>query len=251
MTYKEIMYRAGLNVGIDSLSQADISVMKRYIFDIVTELLRKTDTIKSVYELDITTDDEDAQLPTDFYAPLDVVVTASDNSYFNMVEISYEDYLKWNPNIVTGTTSFAELVTDATPDQLYWTRQNEDFDGKVGYFFTDTFPIILKWKPAIAGAMQIYYSSVPASEITTLTGSPTLHAAFHEAVVLGVTIKWLRALIIRSQNQERTFTVSTALRVFEKEYDKILGDLGGFTNRTTTTHRVEQFDFLNDAEMLL
>jgi len=188
--------------------------------------------------------------PNGFYAPVEVIFYASSGNRYMQEEMTLEDFMKWRPDVTSNTGSFNTLVTNATPTELYWTRENEDYDGVVGYTFDFNNPRRLLWKPSVNGFLKIYYISEAVDDITTLSNSPAIIPVFHEVVVDGVTLKNL-VRMLKNASQDKVAGLQSAVSIYRKSYQEGIADLSGIMQKTASTTRMEAFDFLNDRSMLL
>lgn len=253
MTYQELIRRTAANLSITSISSAFIATAKRDMYDVVNSITRKIQFLKEVKESTITDASGDLTLETDFFFPVEVVFLNESGHQFISVEIQRESYEKWIPNVSLITTSFVELVTSATPDVYIWTRENEDFDGKIGYLFTDTSPRVLKWKPLVDGSVKVIYAKYDENAITTLSSSPEMHKTFHELIVLGLTLKLLYRMLLSVESEVKLIAIDKSIRLYQKEFKDMIGDFTAFAEKKSTfeVQRMEGFEFLNDRNMLL
>ena len=259
MTYNEMVRRIGHNLGFVSLNSAFISIAKKDIFDVVTMIMRKAEIPKILFS-DVIDDDEDdatnptssITLPTDFYIPVEVMFFASSGNRFPEIEMTRETYERWNPNVNLTTESFASIVTSATPQELIWTTENFDFDGYIGYLFTDTQPQTLIWKPAVNGTVKIYYAVFPLTMFTDLTTTPEIHQAFHSTIVDAVTLKMLvRRLTDKTLTEIQFVGIRSSIKEYKESFKESLADFTGYSKKTAETPIMEAFAFLNDPAMEL
>ncbi|MHB9147705.1 MAG: hypothetical protein ACYC2U_04725 [Candidatus Amoebophilus sp.] len=199
----------------------------------------------------LTVDCQNITLPSDFFLPLEVVFSNSESQRFPVRELQYEEYLRWNPNIVVETSSFTDLVTNAVPVPMAMTEENAMLDGLIGYVFSDTNPIRLKWKPAIDGVVQIFYAVYPTSAISDLTASPDIHTIYQDLIVLGVTIQQLTRRLTSPKDQIELFGLQTAIKRFGEDYQETLKNFGGYVNTNTSAPIIQPFDFMNDYDMFI
>jgi len=269
MTYQGIIDRVMSNLGyaVDNIMPKDISKLKLDLFDVVTNILRQSESLKTLKEYSTAEADtglgfgEEAfgdaafggietinsiDMESDFYAPLEVTFKNSDGVAIVGKELQYEEFMRWNPITEPTTTSFNDIVTDATPQEIYYSEENLKYDGSVGYCFTDTVPQKLIWKPAFVGTIQIYYTKINNDASIILSSSPEMHFAFHEAVVHGVTLKWLLRLLPTAKSDIMLFAYRDMVANHRKDYEKYLADFAGWSNRQTETPIVSGFGFLND-----
>jgi len=253
MTYQEIIRRTAANLSLTSVSSAFVAVAKRDMYDVVNSITRKVQFLKAVRTDTITDASGDLVLQTDFFFPVEVVFFDENGYQFVSVELQREAYEKWIPNVTVETQSFVNLVTSATPDTYVWTQENEDYDGKVGYLFTETDPRALKWKPLVDGTVRVIYATYDDTAITTVSNSPEMHKVFHELIVIGITLKLLyRKLLVTAQEIE-LIAIQSSIKIYQNEYKDMMADLTSYAEKKATfeVQRMEPFDFLGDRSMLL
>lgn len=253
MTYQEIIRRTAANLSIVSISTAFIAVAKRDMYDVVNTITRKVQFLKAVKVETITDSSGDLTLQSDFFFPVEVVFFDSNGNQFVSVEIQREAFEKWAPNVALETQSFVNLVTSATPDIYIWTQENEDYDGKVGYLFTDTDPVTLKWKPLVGGTVNVLYAIYDNTAITTVSNSPAIHKVYHELIVIGITLKLLHRKLLVVETEVELIAIQSSIKIYRAEYTDMMGDLVAFSEKKATfeVQQMEGFDFLNDRRMLL
>lgn len=252
MDYAQIISRVQDNVGREGNRAVGLSdIYKNDIYDALLKIYRITEPIKAEISTDITADAQELELPDDFFVPLEVIFNSSDNQRFPSKELEYEEYMRWNPTIELVTTSFSEIVTSASPQAGLYTQENIDFDGLVGFTFSDTNPQKLLWKPAIDGSVILYYVTYPEIEITDLAGLPDIHKVFHELIVLEVTIKQLVRKLDTITEEVKLYGLNGKIKHFKEERTEMLSNLAGFVNRNTSTPIMTPFDFLSDYSMLV
>lgn len=251
MTYADIQDRVLSNIGREK-NATFLETVKKDIFDVIIKIYRKTEPIKkeNTTTITITTASQEVTVPSDFFVPNEVLFFDADGLRFPAKELQYEEYMRWNPEVDAVTTSFNELITPATPAGILYTQENADLDGIVGFTFSDTNPQKLLWKPAVGGTVKLYYSAL-APEFTDQTESPEISIAFHELIVLGVTIRQLIRKLKEISDQIRLIGLQTEIRHYKEEWAETLSNFYGYTNRNTSSPRIEAFDFLNDSSMLL
>src|SRR5690606_38030087 len=138
MDYRRLITQIGVNLGMDSVSGKNLSIMKQDIYNVLLVVNRKSTPTKLRYERTITSGMESLLMPPDFFVALDVQFFGTDNLLYDSVEIDEEEYIKWSPNIELSTSSFNELVVSATPQKYLHTPENNKYDGKIGYMFQDS-----------------------------------------------------------------------------------------------------------------
>lgn len=253
MTYNGIVDRIVDNLGKPDRSSTFMAIVKKDIFDTITKLYRKSEPIKKDSGLIAITDVAQVDdVPDDFFIPLEVLFFNADSQRYPVKELQYEEYMRWNPDITTDDTAFGVFDVSSSPAPLIYTPENFDFDGLVGYTFTDTNPQQLVWKPAINGYYQIFYStSFGSTEITDLTTSPAFHIAFHELIVIDVTIKHLVRRLGGLTDQISLFALQQQIKSYKDERTELLSEFAGFINVNTSTPILGYWDFMNDPSMLL
>lgn len=251
MNYNEIIDRVANNLGKSTKSSVFLSIAKKDIYDAITKFYRKTEPIKDTSEDAITVDAQELSLSSDFFMPLEVIFNDGEGLRYPSKELEYEEYLRWNPNTEVETTSFTELVTSATPQASIYTQENADFDGLVGYVFSDTNPQKLLWKPAINGTVYIYYSTYPTIDLSDLTASPDIYRVFHNLIVDEVTIRQLVRRLGEPKSDVELYGINSQLKHYRQERDEALNDLSGFVNVNAETPSIVPFNFLNAAEMYI
>lgn len=251
MTYADIQDRVLSNVG-RTKDGTFVETVKKDIFDVITKIYRKTEPIKkeNTTEITITTTSQETTVPDDFFVPNEVLFFDADGLRFPSKELQYEEYMRWNPEVDAVTTSFNELITPAVPAGILYTQENADLDGIVGFTFSDTKPQKLLWKPAVGGTIKLYYSAI-APEIADQADSPEISVMFHDLTVIGVTIRQLIRKLKDTSDQIKLIGLQTEIRHYKEEWNETLSNFYGFTNRNTSTPKIEPFDFLNDSSMLL
>ncbi len=263
MTYAEIVNRIANNLGKDNQSSVFTSITKLDIIDAMDKIYRKVEPVKVDFTATITIAASSLTLaasnpavpPTTpltypFLVPLEVLFFNSDGQRFPCKELQYEEYIRWNPDVTADQTSFGQFDITSTPMPLLYTQENFDFDGLVGYAFSDTNPQQLLWKPAIAGSVKIYYVTYE-NTLSALTASPNIHRVFSDLIVLTVTIKQLTRILGGITDQIKLFATTRQITEFKEELAGALKDYAGFVNRDASTPVITPFDFLNDYNMLI
>ena len=261
MDYRTIIQQISLNLGVDNPSTREIDVVKRDVYAVLMFLMRKSAPIRKIHTIsDITTDDESSFMPTDFYLPEQVIPFASSGNRYFAKQLEYEEYLRWKPNPELTTTSFTDIVTDATPQEIFYTKENFDYDGYIGYVFpqemaddsgTSKYQII--WKPTFTGSMKIYYQSIDGVGLATmgLTDSPEFRVVFHDTVVSGGTVKAMQRKIMHAKNEIELASLQLSYRLYKDDYDNGVAELAGVANASSETPRIEPFEYLNDWDMMI
>lgn len=199
---------------------------------------------------EITPSVQEITLPDDFFVPLEVLFYNSDGLRYPSKELQYEEYMRWNPDIEAESESFGQFDVTSTPAPFLYTRENFDFDGLVGYTFSDSNPQKLLWKPAIGGSLKIYYSNYSTSAIS-LTSSPDFHAIFHELIVVEVTIRQLIRKLSTLSDTVQSFGLQAEIKHYKDERTELLSNLSGYVNRNVETPTIAPFDFMNDPNMII
>jgi hypothetical protein len=271
MTYKDILVRVANNLVLPSLTSAFISVGKKDIYDVLCVLTQEHEFVTTEKTIPITSAATSVELPTsmpDFFSPLELIFLDTEGHQFTAKEVLPETFLKWNPNVETAVTSFSELVTNATPEAMLYTSENELLDGYVGYTFTDDFAPVLKWKPAINGSIRIIYVRQPIltdlgygfnyglnyGSNDLLGFTPPLNPSFHTMIVEAITLKMLLREYRREDMTEMQMLATRELySKHEKELKKQSDIFAAFVKKTATfeAKEIEFPDFLNDRSMLL
>jgi hypothetical protein len=234
-----------------------LETMKDDMFDAINNIYRKAEPFKTELTTDfiLTTVSQEVDVPDDFFVPKQVIFYNSDGQRYDSKELQYEEYMRWNPNVEVETSSFTELLTPVTPVVEIFTKENADYDGLVGFTFSDTDPQQLLWKPAIAGTAKLYYSQSYSTAVgTDLTLSPALFKAYHDLIVINVTIKRIVRMLtsVPDDQQSKIYGLQTALKYYTNEQTIISKDLYGYVNTNSETPTIEPFNFLNNyADMIL
>ena len=197
----------------------------------------------------LTPDCQNIALPSDFFLPLEVLFYNTDGNRYPCKELQKEEYARWNPNVTLATTSFNDIVTQATPFPIIYSQENADYDGLIGYCFPDTNPKVLDWKPAITGSVKIFYAVYPASTISALTASPDIHTIYQDLIVLGVTIQHLIRRLSGVKDQFELVGLQSAINRYAEDYKETLSNFNGYVNVNVSTPIITSFDFLNDPNM--
>lgn len=253
MTYADIKKRIVTELGIEEVTPHTKAMIANDIYDIVLKIFRKAEPLKAEAEQTITSTDDYYELPTDFYSPLQVLFLDADGNRYYSREITYDEYLRWTPNVDLTIESFDELVTDATPEVMTYTTENFDNDGYVGFSFPDILysgKRRIVWKPGIDGTLKIYYLRLP-TEIAAITDSPEINVAFWDLIVHGVVMRALRRKFKTAKNEVELWGLQKEYGEHKTEFEKGIAEFAGFVNKTSETYRVEPFDFLNDYTMLI
>jgi hypothetical protein len=193
-------------------------------------------------------------LPSNFFIPLEVIFKNSDGIPFARTELQYEEYLRWNTESESVSSSFNDLISSpVTPLLIPITKENQDYDGLIGYTFTDSNPQTLIWKPAISGTVQIGYSTFFDTVITdaNLSSSPDIHKSFSELIVLEVTIKQLIRKISETTDQVKLIALQSSVGHYKNERTELLKDFIGYVNTNTSTPVIEPFSFQQDLDRIL
>jgi len=255
MKYSEIINRVVTELGVEEITPAMKNTIVLDVYDVMLKMFQIAEPIKAEKEYTgITTADSSKDLESDFYAALEVVFLNADSNRFFAKELLYEEYLRWNPNVTLTTTSFNDLVTDATPRTTIWTMENFDNDGWIGYNIPDALSVgvrrYIQWKPGFDGSFKVYYIVEPPA-ISDLTKTPGFTQVFHTVLVSGATMKGLRRMFKAAKTDVELIGLQTMYREFKQEFKEGAADFAGFINKTVSTMRVEPFDYLNDMEMLI
>ena len=248
------MQEVAANLNKDRLTNIEQTLMKRDIYNVSLIMMRKAEPVKLNYEKDIISDKTELLMPGDFFVALDVIFFGVDNLRYDSVEIDNEQYNRWQPNVELITTSFAELVTSATPQKWMSTPENEKLDGKLGYcYFDDIDQPTLKWKPGVDGRVLIYYVSMPIDEeFLQLENTPDFHFTFYKVLIDGLTLKWLmRQLNVRGMSEVDLIALRTSISEYKTEFQQGIIELAGYSNRQVETGRVDPSNFLNDSDMIM
>lgn len=280
MTYQEIIRRTAANLSLTSISSAFIAIAKRDMYDVFNAITRKIQNLKLLETTTINSEDNsylydvngaqiftaqgepivindnisDKVVPDDFYFPVEVVFYDTNGHQYVSEEIPREAFEKWIPDANLVTTSFVEQVTSATPNTYVWSRENEDYDGKIGYTFSDSSPLLLLWKPSVNGFMKLLYAKYADTVISTLTSSPEMHKVYHELMVLGITLKLLyRMLLEKDLTEIRLIALRSSIKLYQAQYTEMIADMTAFVEKKATfqVQQMEGFEFLNDRHMLL
>lgn len=253
MNYAQIMSRIYDNVGRKDNNRPTglTDTMRNDIFDSLNKIYRRTEPIKEENSgIIITSESQELEMPSGFFLPIEVIFNSTDSQRYPSKELEYEEFMRWNPETEFITTSFTELVTTATPQASIITQENLDYDGLVGYTFTDTKPQKLVWKPAINGTISIYHSVHPILPIE-LDEAPDIHDVFHELIVLEVTIKNLTRKLDMVESEIQLYGLNQKIKHYKEERMEMLNNLSGFVNKNAETPRIIPFDFLSDYSMLV
>lgn len=261
MTYEQIIRRIADNLGVSATNGVFRATARRDIYDVLQLIIRKSEFPKKLYEVTIVdaedslgppTPFEEADMPSDFYLPIEVIFFATSGNRFGEIEMTRETYERWNPNVEVTTSSFNDLVTGASPQELIWTTENFDYDGYIGYCFTDTQPRKILWKPAVNGTLKIYYTNF-LSPFTAkqYDETPGMHSVFNELIIDSVTVKMLIRKYRITTDQVALDALRSELSEYKAKVKEGNADFVGYTQKTAQTSKVEGFDFLNDSEMWL
>ena len=249
-TYQGIVNAIADNVGERDQSSLWLRIVKDDIFTEMCKIYRKVKPIKVPFEDTLKSTFQELAMPDDFFLPLEVIFFDTDGNRYPCKELQNEEFIRWNPNVTLATTSFNDIITDASPQPLYYTQENVDFDGLIGYSFFDTNPITLKWKPSINGSYQMLYSTYP-EVISSLTNSPDVHTVFQDLIVLGVTIQHLIRRLSGVKDQNEFMGTQAALNRYSDDYKETMNDFNGYVNSNISTPIISPFDFLNSPDMLI
>ena len=262
MTYEDIIRRIADNLGLSPTNGIFRAVARRDIYDVLQLIVRKSEFPRKLYEVTIANAEssseppipfEEADMPSDFYLPIEVMFFASNGNRFGEIELTRETYEKWIPDVAVTTDSFNELVTGASPQELIWTQENFDYDGYIGYVFTATHPRKILWKPPVNGTLRIYYTN----DLTQFTAeqygnTPGIHKVFQELVVDSVTVKQLtRKYRTIKGDQVALEALRSELSEYKTKVRDGSADFIGYSQKDAETDRVEGFNFLNDPSMLI
>jgi hypothetical protein len=270
MTYKDILVRVANNLALPSMTSAFLSMGKKDIYDVLCVLIQEHEFVTTEVEIPITTSITSVDLSTyaDFFSPLELIFLDTEGHQLVSKELLPETFLKWNPQIETVTTSFAEIVTDATPEAMLYTPENELLDGYLGYTFTDDFVPLLRWKPEVNGSVKMIYVRMPVlladglgfnygfnyGSNDLLGFTPPMNPMFHTMIVEAITLKMLLRDYRRKDITEAQIIANRELySKHEKEFKAQSDKFAAYVKKTATfeAKEIEFPDFLNDREMLL
>lgn len=242
--YNNIVRKVAVNLNIDSPDSKQVSIIKNDIFDILVNAYAKAEPIKKVIEKTITQNTSKISLPETFFRCDEVVFRDSNGHTLNSKEITQEKYLRWTPMTFDVESSFTAEALNGVPESFSITKENEELDGSIGYYFSDENDMsALYFKPAVNGKVVIMYSVFPEDSINELQDIPRIHKSFISLLVAGATIKSL--LRVKPTNEIDLADKNTRLRMYQSEYKESLSDFAGYINRTTSTPIVEPFNFMN------
>lgn len=261
MDYRTIIQQISLNLGVDNPSTREIDVVKRDVYAVLMFLMRKSAPIQKTHNVaSLTTSDESTFLPSDFYLADQVIIYASSGNRYFSKELEHEEYLRWQPNPELTVESFNELVTDATPQEIFYTKENFDYDGYVGWTIPDemvdnsgTLVYQMIWKPTFTGSMDVLYKSIDGIGLSdvALTITPEIRRAFHDTLVSGGTTKALQRKIMHAKSEIELASMQLSYRLYKDDYDNGVAELAGVTNASSETPRIEPFEYLNDWDMMI
>jgi len=264
MIYEQLIRRIADNMNMPIANGVFRATARRDIYDVLNLIGRKSEFPKKLFEVVIADSDagivgvdppvpvNSVNLPSDFYIPVEVMFFATSGNRFAELEMSRETYEKWNPNVLLVTESFNDLVTSGTPLELMWTQENFDYDGYIGYHFTETQPRTIIWKPAANGTLKVYYTTFDEQFLANqYSNVPNIHAVFSEIVVDGVTTKMLVRKLKTAKTEVEFYGLKTELNEYKEKFKEGVNDFVGYTQKRATSPRMEPFDFLNDPDMLI
>jgi hypothetical protein len=87
---------------------------------------------------------------------------------------------------------------------------------------------------------------VPNTAVSDLTSSPSIHAVFHEILVIGGTIRMLKRKLLNAENELKFYAMNALISKYEKEHNKLTADLSGFVNVTAEVNVVQPQGIFDD-----
>lgn len=242
--YNNIIRSVSVNIGNNSPNQAEVSIIKKDIFDTITNVYTKAKPVKDLFKKKITSKISKVAMPENFLLADEVIFTDINGKRFSSKEITQEKYLRWSPDISVTDTNFEVEMLSNNPESFILTEENTELDGYIGYYFSDENDMsVLNFKPSINGEVEILHAVFPEDSLVEISDSPRLHKAFIKLLVLGPTIQ---GLLRTKPDNEIIFADKTLrLKMYSAEYKEMLSDFAGYINRTTNTPVVEPFNFLN------
>lgn len=248
--YNDIIRSVALNLGIDSPNNKQRSIIKRDIYNTLVKTMRKANPIKRVLTKDITSSKSELFLPEDFFTAFEVIFSSENGNRYSSVEVEMERYERWNPNPETLQTNFEEAMLASNPIESFWTEENLELDGYIGYYFQDIEDgSRLIWKPSINGSVKIVYSAITDEQPEEVDIEPDMHYAYREILVLGPTVQGLLRKPSKTEIEYNEKLLQ--VRMYQDDYKQAVKEYAGYVNRRTNTLRINPFDFLNDINQTL
>lgn len=250
LEYNDMIRLVSMNLGVESPNNKQMSIIKRDMYMSLLKIMRKASPVKRTHTANITDTKQELYLPEDFFTAYEVIFKTSNGSRYYSTEVEMEQFKRWTPNVLSTESNFETAMLNESPAQSFWTKENIDLDGKVAYYFTDEEDVSrLVWKSAITGTVEVIYSAILDEQPEDVFETPELHYAFRELLILGPTIQGLLRKPSKSKIEMNEKII--AIRMYTDEYKQMLKEFAGYVNRTTSTPRIEPFDFLNDPNHTL
>lgn len=214
------------------------------------KIMRKSNPIKRTITETITDTKSVLYLPEDFFTAFEVIFYSENNNKYNSKEIEIEQYNRWTPNPEFLQSNFEETMLNQNPSESFWTEDNVELDGYIGYYFSDEEDVSrLIWKPGVNGSIKIIYSAITDEQPEDIDSVPDMHFSFREMLILGATIQ---GLLRKSSKTEIEYNEKLlSIRMYQDEFKQMLKEYAGYINRRTDTARIDAFDFLNDVNQNL
>jgi hypothetical protein len=201
-----------------------------------------------------TVNDYEIEMPADTFIPFEAVFypdTIPSNPYVTK-EMYHEQYMKWNPNIVSLISGEINAVTDVD-EQLsvqYQTEENIEYDWKIGYYFHyEQGKVYLRWKPKFTGTVTILYAYIPSRTIAEETAIDYLEV-FTNCLVYGTTERQLDKMLLDSETELASANIRALISRYSAKYRMNLDKYAGF-RRLTQTHVIKPNDILSDTGMII
>lgn len=248
--YNDIVRSVSVNLGVDSPNNKQVSIIKRDIYMTLLKVMRKSTPVKREHEEDINTHMQELYLPEDFFTAYEVIFNSESGNRYLSREVEMEKYHRWNPNPETLNSNFEDYALASNPTEYFWTTENVDLDGRIGYYFTDEEDISkLIWKPAINGSVKVLYSAITEQQFEDVDSTPDLHYSFRELLIIGSTIQGLLRKPSKTEIEMNEKVLS--IRMYKDEFNEMLKEFAGYINRRTNSPIVSPFDFMNDINQTL
>ena len=248
--YRNIIRSVAVNLGINSPSSLDISIIKRDIYDVTIKAFRQAKPIKDILTETVTSDMNELYMPELFFSADEVIFKDSNDQRYYVKEITQEEYMRWSPDYTLNEVDFETVALEGEAETLFRTQENLEFDGNVCYYFADSENIsILNWKPGVSGTLSIMYSIMPADDIVQSDSSPQIHKSFMDILILGATIKGLLRKDVKDDIQFANKTLK--LRMYTDELKQVSAEYAGYINRSTSTPIIKPMDFMNFYEDII
>lgn len=184
MTYKEILSQVISRLGYKghaSLPKADIRYALQWA---ESELIGEQKVIQKSAEIQLSPTESEYRFPSDYNEPSSFAITDSNGNLLDHIEVTLDQWLKWNPELLSrNNNEFLEERNETKDIQIRSSLRNRIV---ISTKFDGTYHILLV-KPTILGKVTVVYNQYPEIDpFTNLDSEPRLPLNFHHYLIDGI-----------------------------------------------------------------